>query len=138
MQVGGSLVGGLLVAVGAFFPWATLGGASTSDAFDVPAAFLFDKTADPGGLKLGLLLLGLGACGVAAAFKAPLTVRRAVAGAIAVVVVLFVIQLQRAVGGAEVGSVFAHLGFGVLLAAGGAFCLWTGQAAAVTRGRGGS
>lgn len=138
VRITGAIVGAGLLVVSTFLPWVSVGGVAESGPFDIPAMILVDKDVQPGGLDLGYLVLALAAAGFATAVRVPTAPRRAVAGAVAAVVVAFIVQLQRLLGGAEFLSVFGNLGLGVITAAGAAYLLWTGSSAAPADGGAGT
>ena len=85
--------------LGALLPWLSVQGApDDSNAFDIPAKFLFDyKTATNGGLKIGVLVL-LVAAGAAVALLvkgASPVIRRVCGGVLAAMPVLFILQVNR-------------------------------------------
>ncbi|MDQ1373449.1 MAG: hypothetical protein QOJ09_787 [Actinomycetota bacterium] len=116
------VIGAVLLALGTILPW-TRSGFGSGNGFDVPITFLWSKTAGSGGVKLGLLLLVLGAGGVYVASRADIQrFRIAVGGVAALCVVLFVVQFQRVLSGTHV-SLTKVLGFGVLVTLVGAVAL---------------
>lgn len=121
------LVGVAMVVGSCFLPWLSPNGVGVS-AFKVPAKFLVDVKATPGGLNLGILLVLLAAAAVAMQFK-PVTkqVRKSIGWAFVVVASVFVGQTQRLVGDIEAGSVFSMLGLGVYLAAAGGILIARGK-----------
>jgi hypothetical protein len=114
------LIGGALIVVGSFLPWVSAaGGLATENGFGVPLKVLFDpKTQSPSGAKIGFLTIVLGALTIAAGLKRlPLVVGRVAGGVALVVATAFLAQLQRAMGQAQVATVFGVLGMGVYLTA---------------------
>jgi hypothetical protein len=114
------LVGGALVLVGALLPWVGTAGASKS-AFGVPLKVLFDpKSQTAGGLKVGFVMVVLGALAVAAGLgRVPPQVGKVAGGAAVALAALFLGQLQRAIGQVQAASVFGVLGMGVYLTTAG-------------------
>jgi len=121
-----AMVGAAGIVLAAFLPWISAGG--SRDGFDLPLAFLWNRTADPEGLDLGLALVALGGGALALSF-APRTgiVRRVLGGLAVVLAAAFVVQVFRGVDelGGDLGDVIDLLGAaayvtlagGVLLAA---------------------
>jgi hypothetical protein len=104
------------IILGALFDWA-----STSNAFKVPAMFLFDmhtRSRDP---KIGFVLFGIGILGVIVSFVTSRGVRRVLLGGVAVVIAgLFCVQIQRAISDTPLGrgmSLTDVIGGGVWLTA---------------------
>jgi hypothetical protein len=107
-----AIAGGAAAIVGTLLPWlsASLTGRS-ANAFDVPVKFLFDpNNAFAGGINLGVILVVLGLAAVGLAFVPAAGVARRIVGAvIAAAVIVFVVQLLRAVS----NDAFQLLGPGV-------------------------
>jgi hypothetical protein len=86
-----AILGGLLVVLGAFLPWAgdkILGiGGQTASSFDAPVSVLWDMTPPDLFFKLGYLLVILGALGLASALVPALARLGRLAGALVVVTV---------------------------------------------------
>ena len=61
-----ALIGSAAVVVSGWLPWLGVGG-GTTDAFDRPAYFLLDSTAAVAGLRLGALVVVIGAVGIVGA-----------------------------------------------------------------------
>jgi hypothetical protein len=121
------LVGALAIALSALLPWLRLGGES-ANGFDVPVEFLlsYDSSLDTG-IKLGLLLILLGVAGLAAVVLFPdPRWRRGVGIAAVAIAVVYVVQVQRALGaGPAAGrpSLLSAVGFGVYVALVGGLAL---------------
>ncbi len=115
------VVGAAVLVLGTLLPW-TRSDFGSGSAFDVPLSILWSTTASSG-IKLGVLLLLLGLAGGVVASLADVQRFRVVVGGVAALcIVVFVIQLQRALSGSSlnVGDV---VGFGVLVALAGAIAL---------------
>jgi hypothetical protein len=112
------LIGGVLIVIATFLPWVSAaGGLATENGFGVPLEVLFDpETQSAGGLKVGFVTIVLGAVTLAAGLKRlPLLAGRIAGGVAMLVATLFLAQLQRAMGQAQVATVFGVLGMGVYL-----------------------
>ncbi|MEW6059459.1 MAG: hypothetical protein AB1551_04840 [Actinomycetota bacterium] len=104
----------MAVVVAAFLPW--LSGLGSASAFDVPLAVLWSLNPGTGGLKLGFLIVALGALGAGLAMLPRFDGGRLLLGALIMVVAAdFVVQTWRAVSdlGGGFGDVFDVLGVGV-------------------------
>jgi hypothetical protein len=118
-------VGAVLVAIAAFLPWVSTGGVAETSALKVPVKFLVDKAAQGGGLKVGHVLVLLGIAGVVLASVRPEPRARRICGVVVLVIgALFVIQLQRAIGGWEFLSALGNIGLGVPVVFCGGVLLW--------------
>jgi hypothetical protein len=113
------LVGGVAVGVSALLPW--IDAVESANAFDVRLAFLADYETGDSGLKLGLLLLALGAGIVAIAVRRLGETWLRITGAAAVLIgVVHLVQLQRLMSALDADLMDAF-GFGPLVTiAGGA------------------
>jgi hypothetical protein len=126
-------VGGALVAISAFLPWVSTGGVAEQTAFKVPVKFLVDKAGQGGGLKLGWLLLLLAVAGIVLTSVQPQPMARRICGAVILAVgAIFVIQLQRALGGWEFLSALGNIGLGVPVVFVGGALLWGRASAGAT------
>lgn len=123
------LIGGALVVAGALLPWTSQYLSSTS-AFGVPLRVLVDPDPNATGLvKLAFLLVPLGMLVLASGLRVlPAAIGQAAGGAAALVVVVFVAQLQRSMGKFYAATVFGILGIGVYVT------LLGGAIAVVARG----
>jgi hypothetical protein len=126
-----SLIGGALIVVGSVLPWFSQAGVVSESAFGLPIKVLFDPNIQgTAGFKIGYVSIVLGALTVAAGLgRLPAHVSKFAGGAAAVIATLFLGQLQRAIGQAQVATVFGVLGMGVYLTMVG------GVLAAMSRGR---
>jgi hypothetical protein len=126
-------VGAIALTVATFLPWFDSGGL-TADAFDVALPFLWDVEAG-GDPRLGILVLALGALGLAALFlKAVPDGVRLVAGVGGLLVAaLFILQVHRGVD-ATFSDTIAVLGYGVYVALAGAAVLLLAPRGKITRG----
>lgn len=119
-----ALVGGLLLIVSAFLPW--ISGAGSATGFDVPVQALWDIEAADGPVKLGFVLVAIGAIGSGLSLGQRTTWLRRLCGSIGVAIVLgFAAQLYRAIdaSGGSLGDVFTTIGVGVYVALAGAVAL---------------
>jgi hypothetical protein len=120
-----AFAGGLAMILAVFLPWISLEG-SSANALDVPLQALWDPNAADGAVKLGFVILLLGAVGAGLSFMPNTTRYRRLAGSIGLAVSLaFALQLYRSVdeaGGSFVDAVSA-IGFGVVLALTGSIAL---------------
>ena len=83
------------VIVSSVVPWA--GGGGSSNAFDIPAAFLWSLEASSTGFNLGLILLVVGAAAVAIVLLPQMQQYRKIAAWVVIALgALFVVQLFRA------------------------------------------
>lgn len=120
-----ALAGGAAMVLAVFLPWISVGGSSTN-ALDVPLAAIWDPNTGDGAIKLGFVVLLLGAIGAGLSFMPNTTRYRRLAGSIGLAVVLaFALQLVRSVDqtGGSFGDVVGALGIGVYLALAGALAL---------------
>ncbi|HEX7166037.1 MAG TPA: SH3 domain-containing protein [Acidimicrobiales bacterium] len=110
------LVSGVVLVVATFLPWVSQLGLSES-SFGVSLKVLTDpKTQNPGGLKLGFVMIVLAGVVLGAALgRLPAVAARGAGGAAVVLTTVFVAQLQRAIGQAQLATVFGVLGVGVYL-----------------------
>jgi len=106
--------GAALVAVSALLPWAR--GASSTNSFDLPAAFLVDyKTTSTGGIKVGWLLVAIAVAIVFVIVRgAHNRVERGLGIAAMAVPALYLVQLQRYVSAARGVSITDLVGIGVV------------------------
>jgi len=119
-----ALVGGLLLIVSAFLPWISNGGSLTG--FDLPVQVLWDFETGDGPVKLGFVLVAIGAIGGGLSLGQRTTWVRRLCGSIGVAIVLgFAAQLYRAIdaSGGSIGDVFGTIGVGVYVALAGAVAL---------------
>ena len=120
-----AFAGGLAVIIAVFLPWISVEGAS-ANALDVPIHALWDPNTADGAVKLGFVVLLLGAVGAGLSFMPRTTKYRRLAGSIGLAVTLaFALQLYHSVdqaGGSFVDAV-SGIGFGVALALAGAIAL---------------
>ena len=120
-----AFAGGLAMILAVFLPWISVEGASVN-ALDVPIQAIWDPNTADGAVKLGFLVLLLGAVGAGLSFMPNTTRYRRLAGSIGLAVTLaFALQLYRSVdqaGGSFVDAV-SGIGFGVVLALAGAIAL---------------
>jgi len=122
-----ALAGAVAIALSAVLPWLRIGGRS-ADGFDVPVEFLLSYDSDlDTGVKLGLLLILLGAVGVAAVLLLPDPRWRRGAGlAASAIAVVYVVQVQRLLSAGPARGrpgLLSILGFGVYVALGGGLAL---------------
>jgi hypothetical protein len=121
------ILAGVAIAVSTGLSW--LASATGDDtAFDIPFVFLFDRTPDPGGFKLGLALLLVGIAGAVLSFlpgTGPL--RRACGVAALAAVIAFGIQWGLRVNdaGGSVSDFFDTVEAGAYVCLVGAFLLST-------------
>jgi hypothetical protein len=110
------LIAGVVLLAGSFLPWVSQLAVS-QNAFRIPINVLIDpKKQNAGGLKVGFVLVVLGALAVATGLgRLPAQVGRVAGGLAALVATMFLGQLQRALGQAQVATVFGVLGMGVYL-----------------------
>jgi hypothetical protein len=124
-------VGAVLGLIAVVLPWLTPPGAGgSSNAFDVPTAFLWDYEAS-GGLKLGVIVLAVAIIGLIVSFVMPLDAR--IAGAMGVVALaiglVFVIQVVRAIGEFDLSfgdAISDWVGFGAWMTVGGGVLMLVG------------
>jgi hypothetical protein len=91
-----ALVGSAIIVISGFLDWVDGGG----NAYDGPAMILFDSSPSDGGLKLGIVVLLLGAVCVLGVFLQPVRWLTLVGGALAIVVGLrFMQQINTLVEG---------------------------------------
>ena len=116
VRVTALLVSGVVLLVASFLPWVSQLGLSES-SFGVPIAVLADpKASNAGGFKLGFVMILLAGVVVAAALgRVPAVTARVAGGAAVLLTTVFVGQLQRALGQAQLATVFGVLGLGVYL-----------------------
>ncbi|HUP84373.1 MAG TPA: SH3 domain-containing protein [Acidimicrobiales bacterium] len=114
VRISAPLLGGALIVAGAFLPWVSQLTVA-ENAFGIPIEVLFDPKSQPtGGLKLGFVLVPLGAVVLATGLaRLPLMAARIAGGVAALIATMFLGQLQRAMGQAQVATVFGVLGLGV-------------------------
>lgn len=113
-----AIAGGIAVALAVFLPWLSVPG-SSSDGFDVPLSFLWSPESGGGGIKLGIVLLVIGAAGAGLSLLPGTEQIRRVLGSLALLMtVAFVGQLFRAVGKLGGGAnAFDFLGAAVYVSA---------------------
>ena len=118
-----ALGGGLALVVASLLPWISTDGAPSTNAFDIPIQFIWDLNTADGPVKIGFVVLALGAAAAVLSFVPRTTAIRRICGSVALVIVLgFALQLYRSIdaaGGAS-GDVFGVIGIGVYLALAGA------------------
>jgi hypothetical protein len=118
-----ALIGAAAVALGALLGW-TRGQGLGANSLDIPLLSLIDFKASDSAVKVGFLVLGLAAAGVAGSLQPSRAWLKKVAGIGAVVVsVLFIVQIQRVISQIGAGSVFSVLGLGVPLTLAGGLVL---------------
>lgn len=108
----------------AFLPW--ISGAGSATGFDVPVQALWDIEAADGPVKLGFVLVAIGAIGGGLSLGQRTTWLRRLGGSIGVAIVLgFAAQLYRVIdaSGGSIGDVFTTIGVGVYVALAGAVAL---------------
>ena len=121
------ILGGVAIAVSTALTWLSTV-ASTDNAYDLPFVFLFDRTPDPGGFKLGVALLLVGIAGaVLSLLPGTGPVRRACGVAALAAVIAFAIQwgLRINDAGGSVSDFFDTIKAGVYVCLVGAFVLAT-------------
>jgi type IV secretory pathway VirB2 component (pilin) len=119
-----ALVGSLLLIVSAFLPW--ISGAGSATGFDVPVQALWDIETADGPVKLGFVIVAIGAIGGGLSLGQRTTWLRRLCGSIGVAIVLgFAAQLYRVIdaSGGSIGDVFSTIGVGVYVALAGAVAL---------------
>ena len=117
------ILGGGAVAVSTAFDWLP-----RASAYDIPFVFLFDRTPDPGGFKLGVAILLVGIAGVLLSILPGTSPLRRLCGvAVLAAIAAFCIQVGLLVddqaGG--VGDFFDLIEAGVYVALAGGFLLAT-------------
>jgi len=119
-----ALVGGLLLVVSAFLQWIL--GAGSATGLDVPVQALWDIEAADGPVKLGFVLVAIGAIGGGLSLVPRTAWLRRLCGSIGVAIVLgFAAQLYRVIDGSggSLGDVLTTIGPGVYVALAGAVAL---------------
>jgi len=119
-----ALVGGLLLFVSAFLQWIL--GAGSATGFDVPVQALWDIETTDGPVKLGFVLVALGAIGGGLTLGRRTSWMRRLCGSIGVAIVLgFAAQIYRVIdaSGGSMGDVLTTIGPGVYVALTGAVAL---------------
>ncbi len=119
-----ALVGGLLLIVSAFLQWIL--GAGSATGFDVPVQALWDIEAADGPVKLGFVLVAIGAIGGGLSLVQRTSWLRRLCGSIGVAIVLgFALQIYRVIDGpgGSIGDVLTTIGPGVYVALAGAVAL---------------
>jgi len=117
-----ALGGGLALVIATFLPWISGEGVS-ANALDIPIQTLWDLNADDGPIKIGFVLLALGAAAAGLSFMPRTNAIRRICGSVALAIVLgFTLQLYRSVdlAGGSVGDVLSTIGVGVYIALAGA------------------
>jgi hypothetical protein len=120
-----ALAGGSAMILSVLLPWISIGG-STTNALDVPIQALWDLNTTDGAVKLGFVVMALGAVGAGLSFVAKTAKIRRLAGSIGLAVVLaFALQLYRSVdqSGGSFGDALGAIGIGVYVALAGAVAL---------------
>jgi hypothetical protein len=118
-----ALGGGLALMVASLLPWISTDGVPSTNAFDIPIQFVWDLNTGDGPIKIGLVLLALGAAAAVLSFVPRTTAIRRICGGIALAIVLgFTLQIYRSIdaAGGSIGDVFSTIGIGVYLALAGA------------------
>jgi hypothetical protein len=118
------LVGGLLLIASSFLQWILGGGSAT--AFDVPVQALWDIETADGPVKLGFVLVAIGAIGGGLSLGQRTAWLRRLCGSIRVAIVLaFAVQIYRVIDGSggSIGDVLTTIGPGVYAALAGAVAL---------------
>jgi type IV secretory pathway VirB2 component (pilin) len=116
-----ALVGGLLLIVSAFLEWIL--GAGSATGLDVPVQALWDINTADGPVKLGFVLVALGAIGGGLTLGRRTSWIRRLCGSIGVAIVLgFAVQIYRVIDGSggSIGDVLTTIGPGVYVALAGA------------------
>jgi hypothetical protein len=127
------VVGGALLALSSVVPWLRHTVTSRANAFNVPAAFLFNDRAGDRGLRLGFVVLALGVAAIVLLLTG-LPVGRALGRAVGVVGLvvagLFLVQFARLWSDLHQTGAISNLGIGMYVAAlGGALALIGGPLA---------
>jgi zinc-ribbon domain len=120
-----AVAGGAAMILAVFLPWVSIGG-SSPNALDVPLQAIWDPNTGDGAIKLGFVVLLLGAVGAGLSFMPNTTRYRRLAGSVGLAVVLaFALQLVRSVdqSGGSFGDALGAVGIGVYLALAGAVAL---------------
>jgi hypothetical protein len=120
-----ALAGGAAMILAVFLPWISVGG-STTNALDVPLQAIWDPNTGDGAIKLGFVVLLLGAVGAGLSFMPNTATYRRLAGSIGLAVVLaFALQLVRSgdQAGGSFGDALGAVGVGVYLALAGTIAL---------------
>lgn len=118
-----ALAGGLGLLVASLLPWISTDGVPSTNALDIPIQFIWDVNAGDGPIKIGLVLIALGAAAAALSFVPRTNVIRRICGSVALAIVLgFILQVYRSIdaAGGTFGDVFSTIGMGVYLALAGA------------------
>jgi zinc-ribbon domain len=118
-----ALGGGLALMAASLLPWISTEGVPSTNAFDIPIQFIWDLNTGDGPIKIGLVLLALGAAAAALSFVPRTTAIRRIWGSVGLAIVLgFVLQVYRSIdaAGGSFGDVFSTIGIGVYLALAGA------------------
>ena len=118
-----ALGGGLALVVAVFLPWVAIDGAPSVNALDIPIQALWDLNAGDGPIKIGFVLLALGAAAAGLSFVPRTNAIRRICGSVALAIGLgFTLQLYRSVdlAGGSVRDVFSAIGIGVYIALAGA------------------
>jgi hypothetical protein len=121
------ILGGVAIAVSTALAWLS-STAGSDNAYDIPFVFLFDRTPDPGGFKLGVALLLVGIAGaVLSVLPGTGPLRRACGLAALAAVIAFGIQwgLRIHDAGGTVSDFFDTIKAGVYVCLVGAFVLST-------------
>ena len=116
-----ALVGGVLLVVSAFLQWILGGGSAT--ALDVPVQALWDIETADGPIKLGFVLVAIGAIGGGLSLVPRTSWIRRLCGSIGVAIVLgFAVQIYRVIDGSggSIDDVLTTIGPGVYVALAGA------------------
>lgn len=99
-----AIAGGIAVALAVFLPWLSVPG-SSSDGFDVPLSFLWSPEPGGTGIKLGIVLLIMGAIGAGLTLlPGTKQIRRMVGSLTLLITVAYVVSLFRAVGKLDVDA----------------------------------
>lgn len=118
-----ALGGGLALVVAVFLPWIAIDGAPSVNALDIPIQALWDLNAGDGPIKIGFVILALGAAAAGLSFVPRTNAIRRICGSVALAVTLgFALQLYRSLdqAGVPFGDVFSTIGIGVYVALAGA------------------
>jgi hypothetical protein len=113
------LIGVAAAAIAIFLPWLDVAGVS-SNSFDIPAAFLFDREAAPSSVDLGIVLLAAVVAGAVGVLMPGREVVRLAAGAaLLLIAALYMFQLNRYLSlfGDDAPGLFSTVGFGVWITA---------------------
>jgi hypothetical protein len=123
------LIGAAGVLIASVLPWISVGGTSSSNAFDVPFSFLTGSQTSSGGFKVGVGLVLLGIAGAVLTFVPSTGVLRRLMGVAAIGIgAAFIGQLARLISDLDFGpSVGDALGIGVYVAIGGGVLLAAGK-----------